>query len=172
MNRRIRSACAALALFATSFGLTACEITKSSNPLSPNVAGPIAGVSITAPKLVEPASGAKIAVDQQPLTLMVDNATTNGVRPLVYVFEVATDAAFGNKVFTSAGVAPGTDGRTRLKLPNPLATERGYYCRARAQAGATTAPYTDASSFNVFTPIIIAAAIPVAPVSGSTVTTP
>lgn len=170
MNRRIRSGCTAAALVATSFAFTACEIKKSSNPLSPYVAGPIAGVNITAPKLVDPASGTKIAVDQQPVTLTVENATTNGVRPLVYIFEVASDAAFANKVFTSAGVAPGTDGRTRLKLPSALATEKGYYWRARAQDGANTGPFADASSFNVFTPIIIGTPVPTLPAAGSTVT--
>ena len=38
--------------------LAGCEAQKSSNPLSPSVAGPIAGVSITAPQLIEPPSTA------------------------------------------------------------------------------------------------------------------
>src|SRR5438309_7178423 len=89
---------------------TACQATKSSNPLSPSVAGPIPGVNITAPKTLEP-SGWKIPVDQQPVTLLAENAATTGVRPLSYVFEVATDAGFTNKVFVREGVAPGDGGR-------------------------------------------------------------
>ena len=77
---------------------------KSSNPLSPSVAGPIPGVNITPPNPVEPRDGVKIAVDQQPVTLLLENAATNGERPLSYVFDVATDTGFTNKVFTREGV--------------------------------------------------------------------
>src|SRR5512142_170622 len=108
MSRRL---CSALALVATVVIATGCGTSKSSNPLSPTVAGPIPGVNITAPNPVTPSSGAKIAVDQQPLTLTVENSATSGVRPLNYVFEVATDADFTNKVFSRDGVAPG-DGKT------------------------------------------------------------
>jgi hypothetical protein len=149
----------------------ACEVSKSSHPLSPTVAGPIPGVVITAPKMLEPQSGARIPVDQQPVTLMIENASSNGVRPLSYVFEVATDAGFTNKVFSRQGVDPGTEGRTRLRLPNPLATERGYYWRARAEDGANTGPFADAASFNVFTPIIIEAPTPAAPAPNAAVNT-
>ena len=93
----------------------ACEASKSSNPLSPTVQGPIPGVNITTPTTMTPSSGQKIAVDQQPITLTVQNATTNGVRPLSYVFEIATDANFATKVFTKDKVTPGGDGRTSLK---------------------------------------------------------
>ena len=39
--------------------LAGCEAQKSENPFSPSVAGPIPGVNITAPKLIEPAQGFK-----------------------------------------------------------------------------------------------------------------
>jgi hypothetical protein len=136
--------------------LTGCGATKSSNPLAPTVAGPIPGVNITAPAVVDPSTGAKIPVDKQPITLTVVNASTNGVRPLSYVFDVATDADFTNKVFSRDGVAPG-DGRTSLRLPDSLATGRSYYWRARAQDGANTGPYTAPINFNVFTPVVILA---------------
>ena len=42
---------ATLALCVVAVG---CEANKSRNPLSPTVAGPIAGVTITAPKPLEP----------------------------------------------------------------------------------------------------------------------
>src|SRR5512143_1893767 len=44
-----------------------CEAKKSSNPLSPTVAGPIPGVVISAPVLIEPAQGFKFKVSQQPI---------------------------------------------------------------------------------------------------------
>jgi hypothetical protein len=158
-------------VLAAAVASTACETTKSSNPLSPTVAGPIPGVNITAPKVLEPAIGAKIPVDQQPLTLTVENASTSGVRPLVYVFEVATDTGFTNKVFTREGITPGDGGRTKLRLPDPLATGRSYFWRARAEDGANTGAYSEAASFNVFTPIIIEAPTPAQPAANSTVMT-
>jgi hypothetical protein len=140
----------------------ACEVSKSANPLTPTIAGPIPGVNITAPAIVVPSSGAKIPMDQQPITLTVANASTNGVRPLSYLFEVATDANFTNKVFAHDGITPGS-GQTSLRLPDALATGRSYYWHARAQDGANTGPYSSAVAFNVFTPIVIGAPPLVAP---------
>jgi len=145
-----------------------CEALKSANPLSPSVAGPIAGVNITAPTPLEP-KGAKVAVDKQPVTLVVENSGTNGPRPLSYVFEVATDAAFANTVFARTGIAPG-DGRTTLRLPDPLATGRSYYWRARAEDGANTGPYSPPANFEVFTPIVIDAPQLVSPANNEKAT--
>ncbi|HEV3058153.1 MAG TPA: hypothetical protein VGY48_07880 [Vicinamibacterales bacterium] len=146
----------------------ACEASKSSNPLAPTVAGPIPGVNITAPKALDPAAGQKIAVDQQPITLLVQNATTNGVRPLTYAFEVATDANFSNTVFSRQSVAPGDGGRTSLRLPDALATGRTYYWRAVAADGANTGSFTPPTNFDVFSPIVIDAPGPLAPAENST----
>jgi hypothetical protein len=127
---------------------------KSSHPLSPSVAGPIPGVNITPPSPVEPRDGVKIASDQQPVTLLLANAATNGERPLSYVFEVATDTGFTNKVFTREGVTPG-EGRTALRLPDPLASGRTYYWRAQAVDGANSSPVSALAFFTIFTPIVI-----------------
>lgn len=135
-------------------GALGCEAAKSSNPLTPTVAGPIPGVEITAPRTLEP-SGWKIPVDQQPVTLLAENSGSSGVRPLTYVFEVATDAGFTNKVFMRDGVAPGEGGRTSIRLPDRLAPERTYFWRAHAEDGANTGPYSAAAPFDVFTPIVI-----------------
>src|SRR5688572_22539138 len=76
-----------------------CGVEKSENPLSPSVAGPIAGVEISTPRALEPAHTARIKNSQQPIRLTVGNASTNGVRPLSYTFEVATDDTFTTKIF-------------------------------------------------------------------------
>ena len=47
---------------------------KSANPLSPAIAGPIAGVGITAPTVVAPAIDALVNTTTQPITLQVGNA--------------------------------------------------------------------------------------------------
>ena len=150
MKALVRLACVSSLL-----AVTACVgAEKSSNPLSPYVAGPIPGIAISAPSPLNPAAGAKVPVDQQPITLVIGNSSTNGPRPLNYLFEIATDAGFANKVFTRDGITPG-DGATSLKLPDLLATGRTYYWRSRAQDGANTGPYSSSVSFNVFTPIVI-----------------
>jgi hypothetical protein len=130
-------------------------ISKSSNPLTATVAGPMAGVEVGAPKILEPATGQQVAVDKQPLTLLIENVATNSPRPMTYVFEVATDTNFANKVFVREGVAPSEGGRTSLRLQDSLASERTYFWRTRAEDGANVGPYSATSYFNVFTPIVI-----------------
>ncbi len=105
---------------------------RRENPLSPSVAGPIPGVGISAPTLSQPAIGAQIRVEQQPVTLSVGNSTSTGVRPLVYAFQVAADAGFSNIVFSREGVTPGDNGGTSLRLSDPLASGRTYYWRSKA----------------------------------------
>ena len=147
--------------------VTACEASKSSNPLSPTVAGPIPGVNISAPKPLEP-NGAQVAVDKQPLTLLLENASSNGARPLSYDFEVAIDAGFTNTVFVRQAVEAGSAGRTSVRLPDPLATDRSYYWRARAADGANSGPYSAAANFKVYSPVVIEAPTPTAPIGNQT----
>jgi len=165
----IRRVLCAIGVCAAMLAVTACEASKSENPLSPTVAGPIPGVEITAPKALEPAVGSKIAVEDQPVSLLIENASSNGVRPLSYVFEVATDTGFTNKVFSREAIPPGEGGRTTLRLPDRLATGRSYFWRAHAEDGANTGAYSATANFAVFTPIIIEAPEPVQPAQNSTV---
>jgi hypothetical protein len=158
-------------LLLSPLALAACEVSKSENPLSPTLAGPIPGVEISAPKLLEPGNGQMIAGNQQPLTLLLENASSNSPRPLNYVFEVATDANFGNKVFSREGIQPGDDGRTSLRLPDALGSGQSYFWRAKAQDGANTGPYSDAIRFNVFTPVGFDRPGPVSPVGNTRVDT-
>src|SRR5262249_39682710 len=161
----------AAALAAAVLALSGCEASKSSNPLSPSVAGPIPGVEISAPKMLEPLAGQRIAVDRQPITLLIENSSSNGVRPLTYSFEIATDAAFNSRVFTRESIAPGGGGRTSLRLPDPLAAERTYFWRVRALDGANESAWASASRFDIFTPIVIEAPALVSPGINVTINT-
>ena len=125
-------------------------------------------MEITAPKVLEPSVGARVAADAQPVSLLIENASSSGVRPLSYVFEVATDAGFTNKVFSREAIAPGEGGRTTLRLPDPLASGRSYFWHARAEDGANTGPFSAAANFAVFTPIVIEAPEPIAPAMNAT----
>ena len=143
----------AIALLA--IAATGCTASKSSSPLSPTVAGPLPGVEITAPKALEPVANVKIPVEAQPLTLLLESGGSNGPRPLSYVFEVAVDSAFSNKIFVAENVPPGEGGRTSVRLIDHLAPEHSYFWRARAQDGANVGPYSTPASFDVFTRIVI-----------------
>jgi len=160
MFRRAALVCVAVLMAA------AC-VTKSTDPLSPTVAGPIPGVNITPPGIMQPVTGTKVAVDQQPLMLTVFNAGTSGVRPLTYLFEVAADVSFANKLFTTTGIQPGATGQTSVRLPDPLATGRTYFWHARAEDGANTGPFSSTAAFDVFTPIVVGTPAPVSPINNA-----
>jgi hypothetical protein len=148
--------------------LTGCEATKSANPTSPSVAGPIAGVNISAPAPVAPGQGSVIPAKDQPVVLVVQNATTNGQRPITYRFEVSADADFTSKLATREGVEPGGDGKTSYRLPDALAPDRTYYWRAKAVDGANESAYSQAVSFSVVTVVEIQPPVPLAPTGGAT----
>ncbi|MGH9371669.1 MAG: hypothetical protein ACRD15_09080 [Vicinamibacterales bacterium] len=147
--------------------LVACEAKKSSNPLSPSVAGPIAGVEISVPKLLEPAQGFKFKENQQPIKLLIENSSTTGVRPISYVFEVASDADFNTKVFARSGVAPGEGGRTSVQL-DTLELGRPYYWRARAEDGANNSTFATAG-FEVLPKAVLMAPASVSPINNEQV---
>lgn len=168
MTRIFRSAVAVLsALLVTT--LVACEAKKSSNPLSPSVAGPIPGVEITAPKLLEPGQGFKFKEGQQPIRLLIENSSTNGVRPLSYTFEVATDTTFGTRVFARSSVPPGDGGRTSVQI-DKLDLGRTYYWRARAEDGANSSQYAS-SRFEVLPRAQLGAPVALYPVNNERVDT-
>lgn len=150
--------------------LAGCERQKSATPLSPSIAGPIAGVEISPPAPAVPSEGTRIASDQQPISLTINNATSNGVRPLSYLFEIATDVGFANKVFTQSGVTPGS-GTTAFRLPQNLAPERVYYWRVKAYDGANEGEFSPPVSFTVFTPVVIGIPTLVSPNDNATLTT-
>jgi hypothetical protein len=143
--------------------LAGCEAHKSSNPLSPSVAGPIPGVNISAPKLVDPVQGFKYKESQQPIKLVIENATTNGVRPMTYMFEVATDSSFTTKVYARSGVPPGDGGRTSVQIDR-LDLGRAYYWRAKADDGANASQFSS-SQFEVLPKPLLNPPGPVSPVN-------
>ena len=105
MITKYRTAAAALPA-ALMVAVAGCEAQKSSNPLSPSVAGPIPGVNITAPKLIDPVQGFKYKESQQPIKLVIENATSNGVRPVTYmVARQVGDSAVANLVLFAESTA-------------------------------------------------------------------
>jgi hypothetical protein len=148
--------------------LAGCQVQKSANPLSPAIAGPIEGVVISHPNLLEPGQDWELRTRDQPVTLLIQNADTSGERPLEYSIEIASDAEFKNIVFARTGVDPGGDGFTRLLLPDKLAAGT-YWWRTRAEDGANTGPYSPVKNFQVLAPVVLAPPTPSSPSNGSTI---
>ena len=161
------------ALVAAASILSACDqvVQKSANPTSPLIAGPISGVGITAPGLSQPSGGTRFAVDQQPLTLVVQNSTTNGVRTVYYAFQVAADSGFATVLVDQDGVAAGSAGFTSFKLPSALTPERTYYWRVQARDGANRSDYSGTASFTVYTPVVLQAPTLVSPINSAVAST-
>ncbi|MSO52163.1 MAG: hypothetical protein CK533_04850 [Acidobacterium sp.] len=127
------------------------------------MAGPIPGVSITAPKPLEPGAGSTLVFGGEPPTLLIENSGTSGVRTLWLQVEVGTDAGFQQIVHSADRLTPGEGGRTTYRLPEPLGAGYTYYWRARAQDGANVGPYSAVSSFSVVPPVVIDAPTATAP---------
>ena len=164
MRSRFFTVACGLALVA----LGGCQTSKSSTPTAPTVAGPIPGVNISAPALIEPAQGFKFKESEQPIRLVVQNASSNGVRPLTYTFEVSGDANFTSKLFSRSNVPPG-DGRTSVQIDR-LEIGRAYYWRAWAEDGANTGA-TATAGFEIYPKPAVTAPGPVAPINNELITT-
>jgi hypothetical protein len=149
------------AAFVVSGTLAGCT-KKSENPLSPSVAGPIAGVSITAPKLLEPEHQQTLRAGTA-VTLLFESATSNGERPIRQELQVALDPEFAQRVHTADNVPIGQGGRSAYTLP-VLQEGRGYFWRVRAVDGANTGPYSPASLFSIALSVRIETPVPLAPV--------
>ncbi len=152
--------------------LVGCEAAKSANPTAPSVAGPIPGVSITAPKPLEPGTGATLTFGTVPPTLLIENPGTSGVRTLWLQVEVGIDAGFQQVVHQADRLTLGEGGRTTYRLPEPLGAGYTYYWRSRAQDGANTGPYSSTSSFTVVPPVVIDPPTPIAPTGTLTTNKP
>ena len=159
-----------VASFSAVVVLAGCEQAKTSNPLSPLIAGPIEGVDITLPKTLEPGTGWKVEFQNQPLTLLIENPTSTSPRPYTMRVQVASDAGFANVVFGSSGLAPGGNGRTSLRLPDKLSPGQ-YRWRARAEDGANSSDWSTAALFEVLQPVVIGTPQPKDPVGNVRVTT-
>jgi hypothetical protein len=160
-----------IAMLCVTVIVIACDATKSSNPLSPSVAGPMPGVVITAPKPLEPANGWQLDNNTQPIRLMLENSSSTGPRPLTYIFEVASDAGFSNMVFSRGGVGPGDEGRTSIQMTDRLPTGVPFYWRALAEDGANSSGYSAAVSFSVITPVLIDAPVLLSPIGNAQIET-
>jgi len=125
---------------------------------------------VAAPRPLTPTNLAQIAYNAQPVTLVAQNAIVTQQGGTTYTFEVATDAAFANKVQTRSGVAEGGGNQTSLTLAT-LGPGTTYYWHAQATAGGTTGVFGAAFQLTVGPQITISAPMPVAPANGASTST-
>jgi len=145
---------------------SACASSSPSQPTSGgSPAAADATASIAAPRPASPANNAQVRNADQPVTLIAANAITTATTAVTYTFEVASDAAFANKVQTWDNVAQG-GGQTTVKL-DPLAAGRDYWWHARASGGGTTGVFGAASKFTIGPAISLGTPTPIAPLTGS-----
>lgn len=142
----------------------ACAQAKSSNPLSPDVAGPIPGVAISAPKPLEPLQGGQVVKNGEPLTLLFENGSSSGQRAVYSQVQVATDANFERLVHHNERIELGENGRTSYRMPEELSSNQTYYWRLRAADGANVGPYSFTSQFSVVDPVVLETPAPIEPV--------
>jgi hypothetical protein len=160
----------ALALLVVSI---ACQKSSPSRPSDVAAAPPSGavvdaktGITLTTPQLVTPTAGQRFRFAEQPLTLTVKNAASTGSAALTYGFQVASDSAFANVVFSKDGVAEG-GGQTSLKVDR-LAGAKDYFWRARASSGAVGGPYAAGRTFNVGPEVVLQAPVLTAPANSGT----
>src|SRR5207244_3236916 len=122
--------------------IVAAGCRQSSDALTPTV-------SVGTPNPAGPSNGSQISNLSQPVTLVVQNATTTTVvSGITYTFEVATDSAFQTKVQVKNGVPEATGGQTSVRLDALLAA-REYFWHAQAIANATTGAFGPTYSFTI-----------------------
>jgi hypothetical protein len=122
--------------------------------------------TVTAPRLVQPASGATVTLGASPLTLVVENATATPAQTMTYTFEVATDASFSTRVFVQEGVTQGDAGRTSTTVTTTLEPGVAYVWRARAQTASVSGPAADGWSFTTEAEQSLAPPVAIEPASG------
>ena len=167
MNGTVMSMTRLLVLASAMAAAGACEAVKSENPLSPTVAGPIAGVSISAPAALSPINGTAV-VNTEPLRLVFRNSVSNSQRPFWYVVELSSDSAFNSKIYSNAKVTPGEGADTTVTVTDTLQAERTYYWRVKAEDGANASEFSATAAFDIVGPVSIDPPIPYSPVAGET----
>src|SRR5262245_42025527 len=147
----------------------ACE--SSSLPSRPTASAAVVAANATAPtaapRPLSPANNALVRNAVQPITLTASNAITTATSAVTYTFEVASDAAFANRVQTFDTVAEGAGGQTSRRL-DLLAPARDYWWHVRASGGGTTGVFGPVYKFSVGAAVTLGTPTPIAPLTGQT----
>lgn len=165
-RRRLSAALVAVTVFASA----GCDVTKTETPLSPLIAGPIAGVTISQGRGLEPSANQRIEDRQQPISLLIENPSSNSPRPFKLRVQVSTSNTFAGLAHEKVGLEPGTNGQTRYQIPERLPYGRVYYWRSRAEDGANTGDWSATASFEILEPVVIGRPTPGSPANNERLT--
>lgn len=152
-------------------GAAACETAKSANPLSPTLAGPMEGVTITPPKGLEPAANQQIRDSDQPFKVVIENAVSTSPRPFKMRMQIASDSNFTSVVWSRDGIEPGPNLQTHFTMSDRMQSGRQYYWRVMADDGANQSAWSEAVGFQVLMPAAFGAPSPRSPVGNEQLTT-
>jgi hypothetical protein len=141
-------------------GLAACV----KSPVRPD-----GSITLISPTPLQPANGIQIPYGSQPVTLTVANGSAVDPNEVLdYLFEVATDTNFTNKVaIKNAAQGAGQTSTTLSTLPGGST----YYWRTRVSADGSTGSFTPGLSFSIGPAVIINAPVVLAPAAGANVAT-
>lgn len=167
MPRNCTPALKSVLVIAFAIFLTACDAEKSRNPLSPSIAGPIEGVTISSPSGLTPTDGFLVRVGDQPVQLTFNQAASNSERPYWYELQVSRDSAFADVTHSAHDIPPSGTPTDIHELDVMLSADQMYYWRVRALDGANTGHYSTAASFEVYTPLIVDKPTLASPVGGT-----
>ena len=167
MLQRCNQAVRSVIVIALVAGLAGCETEGSRNPLSPFIAGPIEGVTISPPSAATPINGLLIRVGDQPIQLTFSRAISNSERPFSYEVQVSRSDTFSGLAFSADQIGASGEPADTYLLTATLDPEQIYYWRVRALDGANTGPYSAPAAFEVFTPLVVGQPTPASPAGGT-----
>lgn len=172
MKLKVLSIWSALAVLAV---MTACS---KSSPTTPSASDSSAqgasvtvtksGVTLTTPSAVSPADGQQFKFSEQPIKLVVANAVTTGSSTPGYAFDVATDGAFANIVFSKGGASV-ANGNQQTQAVDKLGGAKTYFWRARATVGDAQGLNSKVRSFSIGPEVILQTPSLAAPSQNGTV---
>ncbi|HEX4348662.1 MAG TPA: hypothetical protein VHZ73_13890 [Vicinamibacterales bacterium] len=165
----------ALKLFtiAGAVALAAAACGKASPAQPSSTTGGTAGTSYTAPGGIAPADKAQIAYASQPIFMIISNSAASSGQATSYSFEVATDSAFTQKVYTRDNLsAEQGGGVTHQAIDAKLPGATTYYWHTKVTSGTSVGPYGPTYSFTVGPEIQLGTPAQSLPVNGGDSTTP
>ncbi len=141
----------------------------SGSPAQPSsaIVGSV-GTSFAAARPVTPLDRANVTFASQPVVMAISNGVATGASGVTYIFEVATDSAFANKVFTKEGVVAETGTVTHQSITTSLTGGTTYYWHARTNSGGSLGPFSATVSFVLLPQVTLGVPVPVSPAQGAT----
>jgi hypothetical protein len=143
----------------------------SGSPAQPSsaIVGSV-GTSFAAAHPISPLEHANVTFASQPVVIAISNGVATGASAVTYIFEVATDSAFANKVFTKEGVVAESGAVTHQSITASLTGGTTYYWHARTNSGGSLGPFSSTASFVLLPQVTLGVPVPVAPAQGATAT--